>query len=179
MGLWCAVISSVICAALAIAQAEGESAPAPVTAASPAKDSASLVSDPMRWAHKNPWKAGLVVVAGVVTGGAMDQLGNAKLVAQRATKFVVSICRGFQDTGRTICATFHLIKSAAATALQESFANLLLMLVEFSQLEVMKLAIGQRRAGNFQNAHRRCLRRFGGVKPASGLQKEVGDRVAR
>ena len=100
------------------------------------------MSDPMRWAHKNPWKAGLVVVAGVVTGGAMDRLVNAEFVAQRATKFVVSICRGFQDTGRTICATFHLIKSAAATALQESFANLLLMSVEFCQLEVLELAIG-------------------------------------
>ena len=137
------------------------------------------MSDPMRWPQENSWKAGLVVVAGVATGDAMDRLGNAELVAQRTTKFVVSICRGFQDTGRTICAAFHLIKSAAATALQESFANLQLMLVEFCQLEVMKLAIGHWRARNFQNAHRRYLRRFDRVKSASGVQKEVGDRVAR
>lgn len=58
----------------------GGSAPAPVTAASPAEEPASLVSDPMRWAQENPWKAGGLVVAGVATGGAV-YYGGAALAA--------------------------------------------------------------------------------------------------
>ena len=57
----------------------GGNAPAPVTAASPAKEPASLVSDPMRWAQENPWKTGGLVVAGVVTGGAVYYGGQPLL----------------------------------------------------------------------------------------------------
>jgi hypothetical protein len=58
----------------------GGTATAPVTAAAPApaKEPASLLNDPVQWAKENPWKAaGLGVVAGVATGGAIYYGGAA------------------------------------------------------------------------------------------------------
>ena len=58
----------------------GGTATAPVTATAPAlaKEPASLMDDPVQWAKENPWKAaGMGIVAGVATGGAIYYGGAA------------------------------------------------------------------------------------------------------